>query len=87
MISFAQNLLKKIKKLINDVTAGKQDNARQELVEIIRYDTEIRKLVVSKGGLDPEMLDFILGRPLTETIENYGIKIRREGVKICLDED
>ena len=51
------------------------------MLEIIRYDAEIRKLVVARGGLDPEMLDFLFGRPLTKTLENYGIKIRQEGKK------
>jgi Fe-S-cluster containining protein len=76
----------KIKKLIKDVTAGNRDIARKELMEIIHFDKEIRKLVVSKGGLDPEMLDFVFGRPLTKTIENYGLKIRQKGEKIHLDE-
>lgn len=69
----------KIKKLVKDVTAGNRELAQRELTEIIRYDAEIRKLVVSKGGLDPEMLDFLFGRPLTKTIENFGIKTRQDG--------
>jgi len=36
-------------------------------------------LVREKGGVDPEMLDFLFGRPLTKTIGNYGLKIKREG--------
>ncbi len=69
------------------MTAGNRDIARRELAEVISYDAEIRKLVVSKGELDPEMLDFLFGRPLTKTIENYGIKLRGVGAKIHLDTD
>ncbi len=75
----------KIQRLIKDLTGVKRSNARQKLLEIIRYDAEIRKLVVSRGGLDAEMLDFLFGRPLTKTLENYGLKVRQDGEKIRLD--
>ncbi len=55
------------------------------MLEIIRYDAEIRKLVVARGVLDPEILDFLFGRPLTKTLKNYGIKIHQEGKKIRLN--
>jgi Fe-S-cluster containining protein len=71
----------KIKKLINSLDGLHRDGARKQLLEIIQYDAEIRKLVVDQGGLDPAMLDFIFGRPLTETLPGYGIKVRQEGEK------
>ena len=66
-----------IQRLVRDLDGGAAEPARRELSEIIRYDDEIRKLVVSRGGLEPDMLDFVFGRPLVVTIENYGIKARR----------
>jgi Fe-S-cluster containining protein len=75
---------KKIKDLIQDLTGVKRDRARRELLEIIHYDAEIRNLVVSKGGLDADMLDFLFGRPLTQTLGSYGIKIHQEGEKFKL---
>ena len=54
----------------------KQDNSedaiQKEILEIIRYDTQIRHLVVEKGGMDSEILDFLFGRPLTVTIKPFG---------------
>jgi len=76
---------KKIQPLIKDLAGSKHNQARRKLLEIIRYDAEIRKLVVVRGGLDPEILDFLFGRPLTKTLENYGIKIHQEGKKIHLN--
>lgn len=64
-----------IQKLVDAVKSGSGDNARQKLTEIIQYDAEIRKLVVSRGGLDREMLDFLFGRPLKQTLKNYGLKM------------
>jgi Fe-S-cluster containining protein len=72
----------KIRLLIKELTGIKPTRARQKLLEIIRYDAEIRNLVISRGGLDVDMLDFLFGRPLTQTLGNYGIKIQQEGTKI-----
>ena len=59
----------------------KKDNKNEALkgtLDIIEYDAQIRELVVKKGGLDPEMTDFIFGRPITETIRMYGFKIKKQ---------
>jgi Fe-S-cluster containining protein len=74
-----------IRNLIKDLQSGNSKQARPRLSEIIRYDTEIRELVVSKGGMDPEMLDFLFGRPLVKTLPGYGIQVRRQGDKIILE--
>ncbi|MGD8649962.1 MAG: YkgJ family cysteine cluster protein [Desulfobacterales bacterium] len=73
---------KKIQKLIKELSGVKPTRARQKLLEIIRYDGEIRNLVISRGGLDADMLDFLFGRPLTQTLGNYGVKIHQKGEKI-----
>jgi len=70
---------KKIQPLIKDLAGSNNDHARRKLLEIIRYDAEIRKLVVSRGGLDADMLDFLFGRPLTKTLRNYGIETHQVG--------
>ena len=75
----------KIQRLIENRSGAKRNHARRKLLEIIRYDAEIRKLVVARGGLDSEMLDFIFGRPLTKILANYGIKVRQTGAKIYLE--
>ena len=74
----------KIQRLIQNLDGTGANKARNELMEIIQYDAEIRKLVAEKGGLDPEMLDFVFGRPLTETLPGYGLKVRREGKKMII---
>jgi Fe-S-cluster containining protein len=49
---------KTIQKLVDALKSNMRDNGRQKLNEIIQFDTEMRKLVVSTAGLDAEMLDF-----------------------------
>ena len=40
----------------------------RELAEIIRYDTELRNLVVARAGLEAGMTDFLFGRPLQQVL-------------------
>ena len=72
---------KTILKLVDAINSNMKDNGRQKLNEIIQFDTEIRKLVVSTAGLDVDMLDFLFGRPLTETIQKLGLKVQQKGRK------
>jgi Fe-S-cluster containining protein len=73
-----------IQKLVKALNSHMEANARQKLAEIIQFDNEIRKLVVTTAGLDAEMLDFLFGRPLIQTIENFGLKVQQKGKKIIL---
>jgi Fe-S-cluster containining protein len=75
---------KTIKDLIDALDGSTGAEARRKLAEIIQFDIEIRKLVVSRGGLDREMLDFLFGRPLKQTLRNFGLKILQKGDKIII---
>jgi len=60
----------------------KQDKSKKaiqkEIRQIIQYDTQIRHLVVKKGGMDSKILDFLFGRPLTVTIKSFGFAYSSE---------
>ncbi len=68
-----------IQRLAAAVLAGKRKQELRELIEVIRYDLELRRLVVAQGGLDAAMLDFLFGRPLIRTIQYYGLKAEQHG--------
>ena len=68
----------KVQSLIESLDEGKNREALEGILAILQYDTQIRLLAVQKGGLDPEMTDFLLGRPITETIRMYGLKVEKE---------
>jgi hypothetical protein len=36
----------------------------RQMAEMVRYDAELRRLMVARGGLEAEVLDFLLGRPV-----------------------
>lgn len=53
-----------------------QEAARRALVEVVEYDRAFRELVMEKGNVRKEMLDFLYGRPLLHTIIMFGIDAR-----------
>ncbi|MGD9175029.1 MAG: YkgJ family cysteine cluster protein [Desulfobacterales bacterium] len=65
--------------LVKAIDSDKRGNARQKLAELIQFDREIRKLVVSQGDLDADMLDFLFGRPLNQTLRNFGLSVMHKG--------
>ena len=74
----------KIKQWVAQLVDNTQQVAMQSIIEAVRYDKEIRNLVIEKGNLDPEMTDFIFGRPLTQTMHMFGIQVKQddEGYKL-----
>ena len=53
-----------------------QEEARKALVEVVEYDRAFRDLVVEKGNVSKEMLNFLFGRPLMYTVIMFGIDAR-----------
>jgi len=51
--------------------------SHEKLLELIRYDEILRQITCEKTGLDPEMLPFLFGRPLSFTIEMFQLKLKR----------
>ena len=72
--------------LVKAVKSKGADDAQQKLAEILQFDMEIRKLVVSRGELDADMLDFLFGRPLSQTLRHFGLKKVLKGDKIVFEQ-
>ena len=68
-----------IRKLVNQLANNDREAALQVIIELVRYDMEIRTLVVEKGQLDPAMTDFLFGRPLMQTMTMFGLTIKKHG--------
>ena len=49
--------------------------AVEKILQILQFDYEIRLLIPEKLGVDSDEMDLILGRPLTETIVMFGLKV------------
>jgi len=69
------------------IDALRKDNRREALegiLKIIEHDKKIRSLTIQKAELEPELTDFLFGRPITETLKIYGIKIKDQQGKYIL---
>jgi len=49
------------------------------LLELIRYDETLRQVTIERAGLNPELLPFLFGRPLSFTIQMFKLKPVRTG--------
>ena len=49
-----------------------------KIVESVNYDGHLRRLLVRQREMDPELLDFLFGRPMAQIFPAFGYEIRRE---------
>ena len=73
-----------LKHSLNDIGGSFEQTAIKTAVSMVRYDQEVRRLVVSQGGVEPDMTDFLFGRPLEQTIEIFGYSVRERDGKHAL---
>lgn len=59
-------------------------NMIEELLAIIRYDQSLRQVTVERTRLDPGLLEFLFGRPMSETIRLYKIKLVSNGAETTI---
>lgn len=57
----------KIRHVVKALSGDGRKEAAESLSDMLQYDADIRELVVEKSGIDPEITNFLFGRPLTET--------------------
>lgn len=74
----------KLKQHLEDVDGSSERAAIKAAISMVRYDQEIRSMVVSKGGVAPEMTDFLFGRPFLKTIHMFGYRVREKDGKSSL---
>jgi Fe-S-cluster containining protein len=53
------------------------DRPVQELLSIIQYDENLRHATEERSGIDPEILTFLFGRPLSFTIQLFRLKLKQ----------
>jgi Fe-S-cluster containining protein len=69
----------RIRSLLEQMDGSGAPMVRREIEQITQYDGELRKLMVAQGGLEPDMLDFLLGRPLLETLPFFQRQVAPAG--------
>ena len=54
------------------------DKAVDKILELLKFDFHLRPFLAQKLELRIEEMDFFFGRPLTETIVMFGLKVERQ---------
>jgi Fe-S-cluster containining protein len=68
---------KKLEELFEKTQEG-SDDAAEEILGILEYDTAIRPFIVEKLNVPAESTDLIFGRPLIDTIKMFGYKVEKD---------
>jgi Fe-S-cluster containining protein len=53
-------------------------DAVERIIRILKFDHNIRPLVTQRLGVDPNEMAFFFGRPLTDTLVMFGLKVTRQ---------
>jgi hypothetical protein len=54
------------------------ERAVERILELLKFDFHLRPFLAQKLGLRIEDMDYFFGRPLTETIVMFGLKVERQ---------
>jgi Fe-S-cluster containining protein len=54
------------------------EKALNKVLELLKFDFHLRPFLSRKLGLPVDEMDFFFGRPLTETIVMFGLKVERQ---------
>ena len=74
----------KIKHFVKELDGEKKNEALKCIYDILVYDDSIRELVVKKGKMNSENMEFLFGRPIVTTIEMFGLRVEKKDSKYCL---
>ena len=70
---------RRLKELVPRLSASSsaRSKAMTTIREMVSYDESLRALLVEQGQAEADMLDFLLGRPLTRTLAGFHIQVER----------
>ncbi len=54
------------------------EKAVEKILELLKFDFHLRPFLAQKLGLRIEEMDFFFGRPLTETIVMFGLRVEKQ---------
>jgi Fe-S-cluster containining protein len=66
-----------LKKLARQIQA-EGEKAVEGIIGLLRFDHQLRPFVSERLKIDSEEMNLVFGRPLTETITMFGLKVRRD---------
>jgi hypothetical protein len=54
------------------------EKAVQKILDLLKFEHHMRPFIAEKLGLNPGEMDFFLGRPITETIQKFGLQVIKQ---------
>ncbi len=57
---------------------SKGEAAVEQITEILKFDYHLRPFVCKKLGINPDVTDFLFGRPLIDTVSQFGLQVIRK---------
>jgi Fe-S-cluster containining protein len=69
----------KLKAAVIEMDGPESENGVESVLDLLQYDDFMRPFLIKKLGLHPDTMDFLFGRPLTETIHMFGLALKRNG--------
>jgi len=66
-----------LEKLVRQIEVD-GDKAVEAIIALLRFDHQLRPFVSEKMEIDPNEMDLVFGRPLTETITMFGLQVTSE---------
>ncbi len=67
-----------------DRAMGGDEAAAEEVADMLQYDNFVRRYVMEKFNMPERSLDLVFGKPMTERIRDFGVKVEREGDEYML---
>jgi len=61
-----------------------EESAVEEVLDMLSYDTYLRPSIQEQLSVPSDAMDLVLGRPLLQTIEAFGLKVERDGESYTL---
>ncbi len=74
---------KKLSDAFDRLAEGRED-AVEDIMDMLQYDTYIRPFLEEKFNIPPTAMGLILGRPLVDTINEFGFKVEKNGDEYIL---
>jgi hypothetical protein len=49
-----------------------------EVLDLLAFDHHVREFIAENFSIEPDSMDFFLGRPLQDAIINYGLELEQQ---------
>jgi Fe-S-cluster containining protein len=74
----------KLESAVRRLEGSDSSTAVDEILALLQFDHYLRPSLTDKFNVDPDAMDFFLGRPLNSTIRMFGLCVKQQGDSFLL---